>query len=71
MSLPDDARTRERLEWIADQVEAAGGTATLWRAQTHSRAEETRIAQAMADARAEEYSAIIREAEAAPVDGDG
>lgn len=65
VALPDDIRTRERLEWVADQVEAAGGTATLWRAETLSRAEERRIAEGMSLARRAEYLSIIHDAQAA------
>jgi hypothetical protein len=63
VGLPEDARTRERMEWIADQVEAAGGTATLWRARTLSRADEKAIAQQMSQARADEYQSIVDDAE--------
>src|SRR5215203_4206421 len=30
VALPADSRTREQLEWIADQVVEAGGTAEVW-----------------------------------------
>src|SRR5260370_8198376 len=30
VGLPADARSQERLEWIADEVAEAGGGATLW-----------------------------------------
>src|SRR5258708_17622793 len=30
VGLPADARSQERLEWIADEVAEAGGEATLW-----------------------------------------
>ena len=30
VALPADARTREHLEWIADEVIEAGGAATIW-----------------------------------------
>jgi hypothetical protein len=33
VALPDDARTREQLEWVAADVDAAGGSAILWRAE--------------------------------------
>lgn len=65
VGLPEDARTRELLEWVADDVLAAGGDAVLWRAQTLAGADERTIAQALADARAEEYRAVAAAAEAA------
>jgi hypothetical protein len=55
VALPEDARSREHLEWIADQVVEAGGTALLLRAQTLARKDERVLARAMAQARAEEY----------------
>jgi hypothetical protein len=36
VALPDDARTREQLEWIADEVLEAGGESTLWTARLGS-----------------------------------
>jgi len=63
VALPQDARTQEHLEWAADAVQEAGGSATLWRAQTLSAADERTVAGAMAAARAEEYDVITRQAE--------
>lgn len=55
VALPEDARTREHLEWVADHVVEVGGTALLLRSQALSRKDERAMAQAMANARAEEY----------------
>ena len=33
VGLPDDARTREHLEWIAQEVREAGGQAGVWLAE--------------------------------------
>ena len=63
VALPEDVRTREHFEWVADQVVAAGGTALLMRAQTLSRRDERALAQGMADARAVEYRDLISHAE--------
>lgn len=65
VALPEDARTREHLEWVADQVVAAGGIALPLRAQTLSRRDERALAQAMSDARAVEYRHLIGEIGAA------
>jgi hypothetical protein len=65
VGLPEDARTRELLEWVAEDVVAAGGDAVLWRAQTLAGADERAVAQAMADARAEEYHSLAAAADAA------
>lgn len=55
VALPEDARTREHLEWVADRVLDAGGTALLLRAQALARKDERALAQTMARARAQEY----------------
>ncbi|WP_433272586.1 Chromate resistance protein ChrB [Actinosynnema sp. CS-041913] len=63
VALPADARTREHLEWIADEVLDAGGSAMLWSARPGSAAQERALAQGMADARAAEYAQVLAEAE--------
>ncbi|GAB2493395.1 hypothetical protein GCM10027063_36210 [Promicromonospora xylanilytica] len=65
VALPADARTREHLEWIADEVIEAGGAATIWLAQPASTAQERALAQTMAHARAAEYAAVLAQAEQA------
>ena len=65
VALPADARTQEQLEWAADQATAAGGRAGVWLARPTTRAQERELAQTMNAARAREYDALIREAEAA------
>jgi hypothetical protein len=55
VALPADARTRESLEWLADDVLAANGTAGLWAARPATLAQERELATGMAAARAEEY----------------
>ena len=64
VALPQDARTQEQLEWIAGDVAAAGGSATLWRAETLSRLDEQRLVSDLAAARAEEYRDLIDRAHA-------
>jgi hypothetical protein len=58
VALPADARTRESLEWLADDVVAANGTAGLWVARPTTVAQERELAAGMAAARAEEYRAL-------------
>src|SRR5215216_1018157 len=48
VALPLDSRTREALEWIADDVEAAGGEATVWIATPTSHSQERALATRMA-----------------------
>src|SRR3954449_4833142 len=55
VALPADARTRESLEWLADDVLAADGTAGLWVARPATLAQERELAAGMAAARAQEY----------------
>jgi hypothetical protein len=55
VALPADARTREALEWLADDVLAADGTAGLWIARPGTAAQERELALGMAAARAAEY----------------
>jgi uncharacterized protein YdbL (DUF1318 family) len=64
VALPADARTREQFEWIADEVGESGGTASVWLARPTSEAQERQIAEAMQEARAVEYQAVIDEARA-------
>jgi hypothetical protein len=65
VALPADARTREQLEWIADEVVQAGGSASVWLGRPGSAAQERSVATVMADAIAEEYRAVIADAAAA------
>jgi hypothetical protein len=62
VALPCDARTREQLEWIADEVTEAGGSAAIWLARPASVAQERSLAAGMAEARAAEYRAVITQA---------
>jgi hypothetical protein len=65
VALPADARTREQLEWVADEVREAAGSAGVWLARPVSLAQERELATAMAAARAAEYQALHDDAEAA------
>ncbi|GHJ42981.1 hypothetical protein Cs7R123_03230 [Catellatospora sp. TT07R-123] len=65
VALPADARTREHLDWIAEEVTEAGGAATVWVATAGSPAQERAVAQTMRDARAAEYEQIAAAARAA------
>src|SRR5829696_936967 len=65
VALPADARTREQLDWLAEEILEAGGVATVWLATPASAAQERAIAQAMRDARAAEYQAVAAQARAA------
>ena len=62
VALPADARTREHLEWIADEILDAGGTAAIWLARPGTIATEQDLVTAMAAARAAEYVKVMAEA---------
>lgn len=61
-ALPADARTLEQFEWLAEEIDEAGGSSTLWRAELTSNALERRVVGDMAAARAEEYVDIAARA---------
>ena len=63
VALPEDARTREQLEWMAADVDAAGGSAILWRAEMLSTRDEQQLIEKLEQARAEEYRALIVQVE--------
>lgn len=65
VALPADARTREQLDWIADEVVDAGGEATTWLARLTSARQERELAARMAAAVATDYEALAAEAEEA------
>lgn len=70
VALPAGPRSREQLEWVAEEVTDAGGVAGIWLARPATRANEDQLVQAMATARADEYQAIIAAAQAAADNAD-
>jgi ChrB-like protein len=62
VALPLDARNREQLEWVADEIVEAGGTATLWKAQATTAHQERGLVAEMSDSIAQEYVEIIETA---------
>lgn len=70
-ALPLDARNREQLEWVADEVIEAGGEATIWIGELASARQERELATRMAEAVADKYAAVIAEAAAAGADATG
>src|SRR4051794_37320628 len=65
VALPLDARTKEQLDWLAEEVLEAGGEATVWEGRPGSVADERRLAARMAADVTEEYRAVIAAAEEA------
>jgi hypothetical protein len=65
VTLPADGRTREQLEWVAEHVREANGSAAVWLARPTSMAQERELAVGMAKARGAEYRLVLEEATAA------
>jgi len=65
VALPLDARNREQLEWLADEVLEAGGEASIWVGSLGSAGQERELASRMAAAVATDYGALIADAVAA------
>jgi hypothetical protein len=64
VALPLDARTREQLEWLADDVTEAGGDAAIWIGCLASAAQERELVVRMQQAVAADYRALAAETEA-------
>ena len=62
-ALPEDAVTREQLEWLQLRVREAGGEATLWEAKPGTMAEEAELVGDFRASREEAYRDIIAGAE--------
>lgn len=67
VGLPADARTREQIDWLAQEIVEAGGTVTVWLATPGSIGQERAVAETMRAARAAEYEAVAAQAEVATV----
>ena len=63
VALPEDAVTREQLEWLQLRVREAGGEATLWEARPGTVAEEAELVGEFRSSREKAYRTIIAEAE--------
>lgn len=74
-ALPEDAVTREQLEWLQLRVREAGGKATLWEALPNTVAENRALVEAFRGAREEAYGKVIEAANRirrkAELGGDG
>jgi len=71
VALPLDARNREQLEWIADEVAEAGGEAGLWIGRLASAAQERELVARMAASVAAEYRTFMAQAAEARRDEPG
>jgi hypothetical protein len=64
VALPADARTREQLEWVAEEVADHGGEATLWLGRPLDSRAIAVVVSRMDAAVAAEYDAVAAEAAA-------
>ncbi len=62
-ALPEDAVTREQLQWLQLRVREGGGEATLWEGRPGTVVEEAELVEAFRRSREEAYGALIAEAE--------
>jgi ChrB-like protein len=62
VALPADPRTREQLEWIAEEVTEHGGDATLWLGRPLDGSASSAVVGRMTAAVAAEYDAVIAQA---------
>jgi hypothetical protein len=69
VALPLDARTREQFDWLAEDVEEAGGEATVWVAEPATGAQHRALIGRMKEAVAADYRTVIEAAEAARAGG--
>lgn len=64
VALPADSRTREHLDWLAEEIIEAGGQATVWLGRPASAGQERALVEGMQAAIAQEYVALAAEATA-------
>ena len=57
--LPEDAVTREQLEWLQLQIQEANGEATFWRARPNTSKENKELVDAFRSSREEVYRTLI------------
>ncbi|HEX2739268.1 MAG TPA: Chromate resistance protein ChrB [Rubrobacter sp.] len=62
-ALPEDAVTREQLEWLQLRVREAGGEATLWEALPNTAAEDRDLVEEFRASREAAYRELIAAAE--------
>jgi hypothetical protein len=65
VALPADERTREQLEWLAGEVEDAGGEATVWVGALTSKKQERELVERMQAAVAADYALVVEAAASA------
>jgi hypothetical protein len=71
VALPLDARTRERLEWLAEAITDHDGEATIWLADPANAAQDRELRKRMSAAIVAEYRALATLAQEAGAEPDG
>jgi hypothetical protein len=71
VALPLDPRTRERLEWLAEEITDHGGEATIWLAEPATSTQDRALADQMTAAVTAEYGRLATAASAATGEPDG
>jgi hypothetical protein len=65
VALPLDDRTREQFEWLAQDVDDAGGASTVWLSEPATAAQHRALVVRMKEAVAADYRTVIEAAAAA------
>ena len=71
VALPLDARTRERLEWLAEEITDHDGEATIWLAEPANAAQDRGLRERMTATIVAEYTALTALADEAAAEPDG
>lgn len=66
VALPNDERTREHLEWIAESVREVEGEAMVWLADLATKQDTAKVTEQLTEARSAEYATLIADIEANP-----
>ena len=64
VALPASSQNRERFDWLADEILEAGGEAWTFAGTPGSKSQQRALAARLTDAAAEDYRALLEEAEA-------
>src|ERR687892_2443088 len=71
VALPLDARNREQLEWVAQDVTDSGGEASIWIAEPTTDVQERQLVARMMEEIAAQYQAVIDAATSARSNPEG
>jgi hypothetical protein len=64
-ALPLDDRTREQFDWLADDVEEAGGEASVWISEPTTAAQQRELVGGIKESVAADYKTVLEAAQAA------